>query len=45
MRCFAITVTALVLAGVLVMGGCGQKGDLYRDNSATPETAEEDEEG
>ena len=44
MRLFATTVMALVLAGVLVMAGCGQKGELYRDDSPAPENAEEDEE-
>lgn len=45
MRLFATTLMALLIAGVLVIGGCGQKGDLYRDNNTTPENAEEDEEG
>ena len=45
MRLFATTLMTLLIAGFLVLGGCGQKGDLYRDNTNTPENTEEDEEG
>lgn len=36
--------TVLLLAAVLTLAGCGQKGDLYREDTGASEDVEENEE-
>ena len=42
MRLSATMLLVLLSVGVLAVGGCGQKGELYRETGPTPERTDED---